>query len=322
MKINISTQKEAEISDALIEKIKEKLCKMDPPQVYWDYRDQLSEEQAAKILSSPDGLNDVENEIWERNFDYSYDMEIEHLVDALGWFKAELEEELGEEDIDLKELAKELRDEFLDYLSVDINIKGLLSNTPSVNCRVELYSNYDCINSNWFEQSAGGYTYEDSYFGAIVDALNLNPIKVKEIFEERGMKMPGEYPDKPERNGQEYVDYKAFAIEMENDSCGAGLLCIVCKVDLSDVIEHGGMPTKFIIPKGNNVGIYSSMQGGGSMIECPLIRDMVVDTKARGETEYDHLSLIPDTKEHGYTIDDAYGVHSDFFGDEIKFIKE
>ena len=34
-----------------------------------------------------------------------------------------------------------------------------------------MLSNYDCINSNWFE-SQGGYRYEESYFGDMVDSLN------------------------------------------------------------------------------------------------------------------------------------------------------
>lgn len=328
MKINLNAKKEFELSDSLIKQIKEKLRNMKSPQVYWDYRDELSEEQIGKIIDSPEGLNDVENEIFENNWDNNYELEQEHIVDALGYFETELAEELHieTEELDLKELARELCDEFLDYVSVDMNIKGLISNSRSVNCRVQLYSNYDCINSNHFITTGGGYEYEESYFGAIVDTLNLNPKKVLEAFNARNkhygydmLKCSGEFPDVPERNGHEYVDYEKLAIEMENNSC-TGLLAIVCKIDLSDVLETG-MPTKFIIPKGNDVGIYSDFQGGGSCFGCPLLRDMEVDTTKRGDTEYDRLQLIPDTKEHGYTMKDTYGVTNDFFCNEITFIK-
>lgn len=319
MKINIATTKEVELSDDLIQKIKDKLNSMPYPKVYWDYRDQLSSEQINTILTKKEGLNDVEVEIWENNIDYSYDLEIKHLEDVLGYFKSELEEELGEEP-DLEELSKELRDEFLDLLGVDTNIKDLIRNSRSVNCRVQLYSNYDCINSNWYVESSGGYTYEESYFGALVDVLNLNPSKVKKAFEARNIKCAGKFPNKKSRDGKEYVDYTKLAIEMENNSC-TGLLAIVCKIDLMDVVENG-MPMKFIIPKGNNCGIYSDFQGGGSMIECELIRDMEIDTAKRGDTEFDHFSLMPDTKDHGYTMkNDVYGVTDDFFGDEITILK-
>lgn len=321
MKINVSPKKEATLSEGLIELIKKKLKTMRTPEIYWDYRDQLSDEQIGKIISTPEGLNNVENEIFENNLDHTYDLEMEHLVDALGYFKAELAKELNEEDVDLKEVAQELRDEFLDYLSVDTNIRGLISNSRSANCRIMMYSNYDCINSNWFVTSGGGYRYIQTYFGAIVDLLNLNPAKIKAAFMEAGIPIAGSFPNKKNRDGKEYVKYDQFAREMENNSC-TGLFTIVCQVDLSDVLKHGGMPKKFIIPKGNTCGIFSSWEGGGSMIDCELIRDMEIDlSKRHGSTEHDTLALIPDTKEHGYTMkNDVYGVTDDFFGNEITFV--
>ena len=317
MKINVSTTKEVVISDDLLQKIKDRLNTMENPKVYWDYRDQLSEEQVGKIISGPEGLNDVENEIFDYNMDCSYELEQSHIIACLGYFKSELEEELGE-DVDLKEIAQELRDELLDFISVDMGIKGLIRNSNNPNARVTLYSNYDCINSNWYVTSGGGYTYEESYFGAMLDFLNLNPAKVKKVFTERGILCSGKFPSKKTREGKEYVDYTKFAIEMENNSC-TGNLSIVCKIDLSDVLRHGSMPKKFTIPKGNGVGMYSDFQGGGSMFDCELIRDMEIDTEKRGDTEYDRVDLIPDTKEHGYTMKDTYGVTNDFFGNEISF---
>lgn len=325
MKINISHKEEAELSDALVAKITEELKTMKNPKIYWDYRDELSEKQIAKILKSPDGLFEVENEMFEMNSDHIYDLEIDHLKEALDSFKEELCEELGIEDdeLDLEEIARELRDEFLDYISVDYNIEDLIKNTGPINCRVELFSNYDCINSHWFEAiQGGGYSYEETYFGAMIDALNLNPGKMKEALEKREITIYGEWPDLKERNGEEFVDYDKFVRELENSTCGANLLTIVCKVDLSMIIEKGGLPSKFTIPKGNNVGLFSSFQGGGSTIECPLLRDIVIDTEKRGETEYDHWSKIlpDDDRDNGYGINDVYGVHSDFFGNEISLV--
>jgi hypothetical protein len=316
--MKITTKKEASISEELLDKIKAKLKSLPPAEFYWDYRDELNEEQVSKILSGPEGINDVADDIFENNYDNVYDLEINQIVDALEWFKDEIEAELDEEHVDLKEVAAELRDDLLDLTQVDFNIKQLLKNTGNANVRIVLYSNNDCINSCWFESVAnGGYQY-DGYFKDILDRLYLNPRKVKEMFEERGITTKGNFPNKKRRDGKEYVDYKAFAIEMENDSCGAGLLTIVAQVDLCDIYEKGSMPTKFIIPKGNNLGIFSDWQGGGSMIECPLLRDMKIDTKKTFGSEYDHWGLVPDTKEHGYTMkNDVYGVTNDFFCGEI-----
>lgn len=321
MKINIASTKEVEISDELLHRIKEKLKSMPDPTYYWDYRDELFDEQIAKILTEKDGINEVESDIWEQCVDNMYDIEQAHIIDCLEWFKSELEEELDEEDIDIEKIAGELREELLDYVSIDMDFKQLLSNTGSVNCRVQLYSNYDCINSNWYVTSGGGYTYEESYFGDMVNALNLNPAKVKKAFEERDIPCVGKWPNKKHRDGKEYVDYKALAIEMENNTC-TGLFTILCKVDLNDILEHGGLPTKFIVPKGNGCGIFSDFQGGGSMLETPLLCDMEIDT-TKGKTKYDCFKLIPDLRGtgNGYTVDEVYGTTSEAFGSEISIIK-
>ena len=60
--------------------------------------------------------------------------------------------------------------------------------------RVEMLSNYDCINSNWLE-SQEGYRYKESYFGDMIDALNLNPAKVKKMLVEKGYTVYGRFPD-------------------------------------------------------------------------------------------------------------------------------
>lgn len=331
MKINIASTKEATISDNLLEKIKDKLNSMSNPKFYFDYRDELSEKQVSKIISEKEGWQEVQDEIWESTLDHMYDIEKDHIVDALEWFKGELQEELGE-DVDLEEVAAGLRDELLDYVSVEIDYNQLLSNTGSANCRIELYSNNDCINSHHFETTCGGYRYEGgSYFADMVNILNLNPTKLKQAMIDRDsyylekhgynfLKFQGRFPNKPNRNGKEYVDYEKFLIELENTTCGANLLTIVCKVDLQDIVKNGGMPTKFIVPKGNTLGLYSSMQGGGSTIECELLRDMVIDTKA-GKSQYDHWGIMVDGKGHGYSMRECYCVDSSFYGDEIKIIE-
>ena len=65
-----------------------------------------------------------------------------------------------------------------------------------------MLSDYDCINSNWFE-SQGGYSYEESYFGDMVDSLNLNPAQVKKLLTSHGYKVYGvsEPESRRERTG-------------------------------------------------------------------------------------------------------------------------
>ena len=75
----------------------------------------------------------------------------------------------------VEEFMDENRDDIVNiiYERDDSDALGdLLKNTDDIPVRVEMLSNYDCINSHWLE-SQGGYVYPDSYFGDMVDALNL-----------------------------------------------------------------------------------------------------------------------------------------------------
>lgn len=90
--------------------------------MYWDYRDELSEEQIMKILLEEDGLNDVENDIYENNIDYVLNLQQEYL----------------------KDYPEEEREAIIDNLIIDINIEQLLRNSR-INLRLSLQSNEDGI---------------------------------------------------------------------------------------------------------------------------------------------------------------------------------
>lgn len=93
-----------------------------------------------------------------------------------------------------QEHEDEIREEIYDRNDSD-TLKELLKNTDDIPVRVEMLSNYDCINSNWLE-SQEGYRYKESYFGDMIDALNLNPAKVKKMLVEKGYTVYGRFPDK------------------------------------------------------------------------------------------------------------------------------
>jgi hypothetical protein len=108
-------------------------------------------------------------------------------------------------------------------------IEKLLKNTCAIPVRIELLSNYDCINSHWFE-SQGGFSYEESYFGDMVDALRLNPKKVKQLLLAHGEKARGRFPDRKSRDGLELVSYEQFYEELINSSCAATLLTFAATI--------------------------------------------------------------------------------------------
>jgi hypothetical protein len=306
------------LSEELQNKIIERIRKKGPANVYWDRNDQISESQIIKALNSGDEypLNDLENTIDEIN-DFWYELRFDHLKNILEYFKQELLDELypnEDEDfeIDFKELTGDLRDQFDDHIQVNTNLKQISS---EIDIRLELFSNYDCINSHWFE-SENGYEYTESYFGDVINQLKLNPQKVKSMLVKRGVKCHGNWPRKSDAN--RLIEYDAFWQEIENRSCGANLLTIVAKIDGYEFLaNYNKDKTTVIIPKGNYVGFFSSFQGGGSTIEAPLLRDLKIEiNKNLDASGFLKWGLFVD---HGtYSINNVYGVTRQFWGNEMK----
>lgn len=189
----------------------------------------------------------------------------------------------------------------------------LCRNTGWIPIRIEMVSGYDCINSHRLE-SGGGYSYEDSYFGHMVDALNLNPRKVKEILLANGEKVAGNYPDIWVHNGKEQVSYDDFHRELRNSCCGANLLTYLGKMDVRDLSDENFDVATVVVPKGNVCGLYSAMQGGGSLMDMKLLTDVEIALKVDG---YDGFRLRIDACDT-YPLKSVYAVLDSFFGRTIQ----
>jgi hypothetical protein len=153
----------------------------------------------------------------------------------------------------------------------------------------------------------------------MVDALNLCPQLVKKELLKHGINCFGKWPTKKNRHGNEYVDYNEFYIELENSCAPANNLVIVGKIDLSDFIDIPELD-KITIPKGNNVGIFSSMNGGGSPFDMELKRDLTISLKNPwGKTKYDTWRICSDSVSYG--INEAYGVTKQFWGSDLLLLQ-
>lgn len=200
----------------------------------------------------------------------------------------------------------------------DSNIlQTLLRNSDDMPIRVEMHSNYDCINSHYFESR---YSYQESYFGAMVDALNLNPNKVAEVFADEGIEIDGEFPNIDERNGKELVSYEHFAIEISNSVSPANLLVFIGAISLQELYDAQFDIKQVTLPKGNVCGIFSSNCGGGSLMEMELLHDVTLELNAK---PYDYYSLCLDADDNrGYALKEVYGVVDSFFGKPIQIINQ
>jgi len=284
---------------------------------YVDRNDSLDEH--TKIIEkcienkSADALYEAIDEWYQDSPFYEFESLDKDLVSDI-CSKFEIEEDEAEE------LLEEYRDEINDhYYSVDDStvLKDLIRNTSSVEVRIPLYSNYDCINSHHFE---GGYSYRESYFGDMVDVLNLNPAKVKKLLVENNVEVYGSFPNYKHREGKELVSYADFWQELENSSCGANLLVFTGLLNLQDLLDKDFKVVELTIPKGNNCGLFSSTYGGGSVLEMELQRDFKIKLdvpRKKGLTKYDTFDLLIDDA-NGYSIDSVYGMCRSFWKNEIK----
>lgn len=92
-------------------------------EVYWDYRDSLTEEQMEKMVQSEDSFNEVENEIWVLCLDTISDIEEDMVKKTVKFlkpedFKPEAISEFFDEDGDF------LEDEFEDYKNELVEERG------------------------------------------------------------------------------------------------------------------------------------------------------------------------------------------------------
>lgn len=115
-----------------INKIADELEKSGNLEMYWDYRDSLTEEQLIKIITDEDYLWEVENELQDYNSSYIYET-INSLIDN---YETDKNITLNEEE--REDLKCECESRF------DYNINQLIKQS-NINIRVELLSNEDMI---------------------------------------------------------------------------------------------------------------------------------------------------------------------------------
>ncbi|GKG72498.1 hypothetical protein CE91St1_16410 [Parabacteroides goldsteinii] len=286
--------------------------------VWTDYNDNLDNHHdlIQKCLDSKNC-----EQLWEKADVWYSDAEWEAVREIIAKLKEECIVSGGfdEEEVDafFDEHEDEIRDEIYSRNDSDV-LTELIKHTDDIPIRVEMLSNYDCINSNWFE-SQGGYRYEESYFGDMVDTLNLNPAKVKKLLAEHGYEVHGRFPNRKSRDGKEQVSYEQFYEELINSCCGANLLTYTGRVNLKELYDAGFSLKEVIIPKGNCCGLFSSTYGGGSLLEMELKQDVKLKLEVNNYHGF-RFRLDEERSKYDYSVQHVYGVNDSFFGDAVRIV--
>ncbi|KAA5381514.1 MULTISPECIES: hypothetical protein [Bacteroidales] len=259
--------------------------------------------------------------LWEKAGEWYGDAEYEAVHGIMEKLKEEcfVFNDFDEHEVDafFDEHEDAIRDEIYSRNDSDV-VKDLIRYTDDIPIRVEMLSDYDCINSNWFE-SQGGYSYEASYFGDMVDSLNLNPAQVKKLLTSHGYKVYGRFPNRKSRNGKEQVSYEQFYEELINSCCGANLLTYIGKVSLKELYDADFSLKEVIIPKGNCCGLFSSTYGGGSLLEMELKQDVKLKLEVKGCNGF-RFRLDDERSKYDYSIQHVYGVDDSFFNNAVSIV--
>ena len=286
--------------------------------VWTDYNDNLDSHRGLiqKCLDSKSSEH-----LWEKADEWYSDTEWDAVREIIAKLKEECTvfHDFDEKDVDdfFDEHEDEIRDEIYSRNDSDV-MAELIRHTDDIPIRVEMLSNHDCINSNWFE-SQGGYRYEESYFVDMVDSLNLNPARVKKILTEHGYRAYGRFPNRKSRDGKEQVSYEQFYEELINSCCGANLLTYIGRVNLKELYDAGFSMKEVVIPKGNCCGLFSSTFGGGSLLEMELKKDIRLKLEVKGYNGF-RLRLDEERTKYDYSVQHVYGVDDSFFGNAVRIV--
>ena len=323
--------KEMILAGILSEEIREK-TELEMESI-WDYEEDLPELTLDVVISEMDAqyrlfysdpmdnLNDYLNilqecieshsknalyEVVDQISDYQID---EAVYEVMGALKTKLEEK-GYPANEVDDFFSDNEGEIMDEIHVrDVSepIEQLVNNTGldgQVCAYIDMTSSFDCVNSYELE-SENGFSYDKSYFGDMIDQLNLNPSKVEKLLHAEGAKTVGDFPDIPARDGQEFVRYDQFVEELVNNP-DLGLLVFLTKVDLKELVDKDFDVQEVVVPKGNRCGLFFSGIGSGSLLGMELQRDIKLDVRHEEAGRRMWLTLDDKNVQRGYSIQETY----------------
>lgn len=339
--------KEMILDNIQMEEIRDKT--KDEMETIWGYEEDLPELTLEVVASEMDdqyhlfscdprdNLNDYLNTFQECIESHSKDALYEvvdqatddQIDEAVYQVMSELKTKLEEKGYPTDEVDTFFSDyegEIVDEIHVrDISepLEQLVNNTGldgQVRAYIDMTSSFDCVNSYELE-SENGFSYDKSYFGDMIDQLNLNPSKVEKLLHTEGAKTVGDFPDIPARDGQEFVRYDQFVEELVNNP-DLGLLVFLTKVDLKDLVDKDFDVQEVVVPKGNRCGLFFSGIGSGSLLGMELQRDIKLDVRHEEAGRRMWLTLDDKNVKRGCSIQETYdfAYPDDVFGRKAELI--
>lgn len=266
--------------------------------MYADYRDELSDKQAAEIVESDDPWASFYSEI-DEGYDTARD---EYLVELENEFNDWCLnngydftiDDLRDEDVYIEEYMA-IEPDYDHYLSQEFKCRLILDNGDS---------NYD-FSQNPMQDN--DYTIGDG--AGIIwlgEQLGYSVEQMQEALNE-GINSE-EYPIDTAKNPDPFLD--SLVHEAAN-AYGMIALTFLCRMSLEDLISFKQNHTSVTVDlNGINCGFYDAWNGGGSVLELECGKKSIT-------IPYDKIfTLVPDVRINGqYSVDETYGLSGNCYAD-------
>ncbi len=257
---------------------------------------QLSNAQIAQVVGKgAQGYYDMLSELYESNIDYFYSANIESIMHILDGFLTDAEKnEVG----DLRDFIYE--NDLHHYYRTDIDDETLLQ--TEVHCTLTLQSNYDCINSFFFETSGGQISVNETYLGDVLKLLGISHSEFKKhIQQNTSLRSAGKF-SKTKHTPK--VDIEAFYTELQNSCTPASQFAFAVVLTLGDFVSE--KPKKSVrIEKGTKCGFFSSWQGGASPFDLEVQEAFILNLQkpfGKQRCPYTNIAINVEGNRGGYGL--------------------
>lgn len=275
-------------------------------ELYADYRDEMSNKTAIEILESDEPMQQLREKIDDWWLEYILEVEDEHIKEI----KDELENDdiLFPEGMD-DEAVEYLKEEFRDISYISPPYEHYLKQPFRTNIMLDTGDgNYDYTLNMVYPG------YDGRYGETIDDKASIVWLAKKQGYTKTELKNALNLGDMSEPKGF----LQSLRVEVANEGSHMNTLCFLAKMTLEELIEVNELVKLqdkdghkydakerpycgyLVIGKEAETGLYDPWNGGGSLFEIELEKDVRVPVKFI-------RSALPDGGD-GYSIDEVYGM--------------
>lgn len=246
------------------EQLMEVVNRLGDNEIYWEYDDELSNEQITDLIAGR--VDDVEMEIVENNFEHLHDQREVAISNSLYDLRRKF---LVTDEVEKR--FRSLIDEH-DKLLDSANLRDIAKKTEAYFVVVvkEPELNYQ----SWRGIETPGQADEINH---LCEILNCNPAPMLDRLGDANYNddIPLKLDDHPERDGNEYATTKMVGDCLREATYG-GQLVFMCKMRVSDILDKTEEPQALRIHRGTLGIIYTFSNGAGSCPDIKLMKDLVL----------------------------------------------